>query len=331
MSRRAVRLQDVAERAGVAFITAWRALNDPKTVSQKTRAKVDHAADELGYVANSVARSLVSSKSGVAAVIVPTLEDSIFADTVQGISDGLAVGGRELMIGLSGYSEARETELVIACIGRQIDGLVLVGRGHSEKTRRILGQSGVPVVETWDYGPGALDMMVGFSNRAMAEAITRRLAEKGRRRVAFVSPLSRPRALERLAGYRSVVAEAGLDPNESLVVDAQPNVAGGVEAFERLMALEARPDAIFCNGDALATGMHIAGSARGLAFPDDVAIIGVHDTEIASQLRPPLSTVRIPRYEIGRRAADALCRRFEDPTYSLSLDLGFEIIERGTT
>lgn len=331
MSKRAARLQEVAEHAGVAFITAWRALNEPAKVSKSTQDKVRKASEELGYVANSVARSLVSAQSGVVAVIVPTLDDSIFADTVQGIADVMTPAAKELLIGLSGYEPLRETELIKAFIGRQIDGLILTGRSHEKIAQNILSRAGVPIIESWDYGPDPLDMMVGFSSHDMAHSATCYLGGKGRRRIAFVSPLGRPRARDRLRGYKAALEELGLDCRAELIVDAEPTIGAGVQAFQHLMRLDRPPDAIFFNGDTLAIGGHITGSAQGFRFPDDVAILGVHDIDMSRHLIPPLSSVRIPRREIGREAALALCARFENPDYTQSLDLGFEIIERGTS
>lgn len=324
-------MKDVAEQAGVSSITAWRALNEPEKVSEKTLKKVQKAVDEIGYVVNSAARSLVSATSGVVGVIVPTLYDSIFADKVQGISDVLDKRGIELLIGLSGYSFEKETELIRAFVGRQIDGLIITGREHNDRAFTILRRLKIPIVETWDYGSECLDMMVGFSNFDLAASSAQFLINQGYKRIAFVGAMSHARAVERRDGFLQTLEKAGLRPDPDLIIDVEVSLSGGAEAFTQLMNLSRPPEAIFFNGDTLAIAAHLEGTAKGYSFPKDVAIMGVHNSGITNYLRPALTSVYIPRYEMGREAALALCARLENVDYKVSKDLGFEIIERQTT
>ena len=334
MTRRASRLQDVARVAGVSFITAWRALNSPELVRDQTIARVRHAAEELGYVANAVARSLVTSTSKVVAVVVPSLDDSIFAATVEGISTSLAANSMELLIGLSNYDEVREEELVRAFLGRQIDGLILTGHVHASATRKLLNKVGVPVVEMWDLPDDPIDMSVGFSNIEITEFATNWLIGKGYRRIGFVAPFERPRAQVRLTGFRRSLEKNGFKEDPRLIVAAEPTLDGGAYAFDVLASLDEPPDAVFFNGDQIAVGAMFCGLESGWHFPKDMALLGLHDTAIASHIRPALSTVRIPRYEIGVHAADLLLARFADPDALRQrdqIDVGFEVVERQTT
>ena len=332
MRAKNARLQEVASAAGVSYITAWRALNSPDLVSPRTREKVSRAVEDIGYVPNAVARSLVSASSGVIGAIVPTLEDSIFADTIQGVADVLNTAGQELLVGLSNYDMEREAELIRAFCGRQIDGLILTGRSHDPGVARLLAGGRTAVVEVWDYGDPAIDMLVGFSNLALARAVTAFLGGKGYRRIAFVTVAGRRRGHERLAGYREELAAQGLDADPALHIACAPTLSGGAQALDRLMALERPPDAIFFNGDTLAIGAHLRGKAMGLRYPDDLALVGVHDLEIACHVDPALTSVRIPRYRIGEQAARLLLARGRGAQEAKErLNLGFEIVERGTT
>lgn len=324
------KLQDVADAANVSFITAWRALNQPDMVREKTAERVRLAAAEMGYVVNSVARSLVTAKSGVIGLVVPTLEDSIFSETVEGLSDTLSRSGREMLIGLSHYDYTREEELIRAFIGRQTDALVLTGKEHSEATGTLLKKSGTAVVEIWDVPLNPLDLFVGFSNRDLARDATRFLIAKGYARIAFATPQSRARAVERRNGYEAAMRDAGLE-GAIRVIRTEPTFAGGADALDTLMADAEPPDAIFFNGDTLAIGAHLHGAARGLSFPGDVAIMGLHDTDIASRVTPALSTVRIPRYDIGRIAGQKIIDRLDGVCDGVSETVAFQIIERGTT
>lgn len=329
MSQRS-RLQDVANTAGVSFITAWRALNKPEMLRAETLAKVRSAADEVGYVGNAVARSLATARSGVVGVIIPTLDDSIFAATVEGLSDGLRKAQREMLIGISRYSQDRETELVRAFLGQQIDALILTGADHSDATRRLLDKSDITVVEIWDVPDDPIDLFVGFSNSALAEAATGYLIKRGYRRIAFVSPEHRTRARRREAAYQMTMRKAGLDKFcQSYWVE--PTLQGGAEALDALLEQTSPPEAIFFNGDTLAVGAHLHGTAIGLEFPRDVALLGLHDTDLASRMQPPLTSIKIPRYEIGRLAAEEIISSRDSGGPGKSRVIGFSISERETT
>lgn len=314
----------------MSFITAWRALNEPHRVREKTRDKVHAAAIEVGYVVNSVARSLVTSRSGVVGLIVPTVEDSIFSATVQGLSDTLSQSGLEMLIGISHYDTGREEELMRAFVGRQIDALVLTGKAHSEATQKLLKDSEIVVVEIWDVPEAPIDLYVGFSNKKMARQATEHLISRGYRDIAFVSPVGRGRALERQAGYLAAMKSAGLE-HASRIIATEATLSGGASALDELWHSDRRPDAIFFNGDTLAVGAHLHGAAQGLRYPDDVALMGLHDADISAHVNPPLTTVRIPRYEIGQRSAEEITRRLKCDQEGRSRDVAFEIIQRGTT
>lgn len=329
MSQRS-RLQDVADAAGVSFITAWRAFNKPEMLREGTRAKIEAAADDVGYVVNAVARSLVTARSGVVGVIIPTLDDSIFAATVEGLSDTLRAAGREMLIGISRYDEDRETELVRAFLGQQIDALVLTGGGHSETTRRLLEKAAITVVEIWDVPEEPIDLFVGFSNTELAEVATRFLIDKGYRSIAFVSPQRRARASQREAGYRRTMRAAGLS-DQIRTYWTEATLQGGSEALAALRALPNPPRAIFFNGDTLAIGAHLAGTALGLRFPDDIALMGMHDTDLASRINPSLTSVHIPRYEIGQAAAEEIVGRLDRAGRGQSRRISFSVVARETT
>lgn len=331
MTKQNRRLREVADHAGVSFITAWRALNAPELVADKTVARVKASAEEIGYVANTVARSLVSSKSGVIGVIVPTLDDSIFADTVQGVSDTLTGTGREILIGLSSYSETEEEDLVKAFLGRQVDGLIVTGGTHTAATRNFLLKSEIPVVEVWDLPSDPIDMVVGFSNYRLAFDATQRLLDAGYRRPAFVTPSHRSRGIERERGYRDCLEKNGLTLRPELSLRSEPTLAGGADAIRTLLSMSEPPDAIFFNGDTMAIGALLESQGTALSVPGDVALMGVHDLDISARVQPPLSTVRVPRYRMGELAAKALIHRFSDPDFTTRENVGFEIVMRETT
>ena len=148
-----VTLREVASLAGVAMITASRAINTPDQVSAATLARVRDAVEKTGYVPNMLAGGLASSRSRLVAAVVPTILGPVFLETIQSLTDALAAAGYQLMLGQSGYNGSREDALLDAIIGRRPDGIILTGIMHSEEGRRRLLASGIPVIETWDLTP----------------------------------------------------------------------------------------------------------------------------------------------------------------------------------
>ena len=183
----AVTLHDVAKLAGVAPITASRALNTPAQVSPEVLKKVTDAVARTGYVRNGLAGGLASTRSRLVAAVVPTIAGPVFLQTVQALTEALAESGYQLMLGQSGYTESREDALLEAIIGRRPDGIVLTGIMHSAEGRRRLLAAGIPVVETWDLTPTPLDMLVGFSHVDVGRAVVEFLRAKGRSRLAVVA------------------------------------------------------------------------------------------------------------------------------------------------
>jgi LacI family gluconate utilization system Gnt-I transcriptional repressor len=167
----AVTLHDVAKLAGVAPITASRALNTPSRCPPKCARKVADAVARTGYVPNRLAGGLASTRSRLVAAVVPTISGPVFLETVQSLTEALAERGYQLMLGQSGYSGSREDALLEAIIGRRPDGIVLTGIMHSAEGRRRLLAAGIPVVETWDLTPTPIDMLVGFSHVEVGRAV----------------------------------------------------------------------------------------------------------------------------------------------------------------
>ena len=327
----AVTLHDVAKLAGVAPITASRALNSPAQVSEAVRKKVADAIARTGYVPNILAGGLASARSRLVAAVVPTIAGPVFLETVQSLTGALAESGYQLMLGQSGYAGNREDALLGAIIGRRPDGIVLTGIMHSAEGRKRLLGAGIPVVETWDLTPTPIDMLVGFSHVDVGRTVAQFLHGKGRRRLAVVAG-NDERAKRRQDAFESTAAGLGLDPVQAVVVPAPTTLRSGRAALVQLMASGAGVDAVFCSSDLLALGVLTEAQARGIAVPEQLAIVGFGDLEFAADLHPALTTVRIDGLGIGRQAARFIVDRAEGRTVEQRVvDIGFLIVERGTT
>ena len=323
-------MHDVAKLAGVAPITASRAVNTPEQVSEAVRTKVADAIARTGYVPNFLAGGLASHRSRLVAAVVPTVSGPVFLQTIQSLTQALAERGYQLMLGQSGYSSDREDALLGAIIGRRPDGIVLTGIMHSAEGRKRLVAAGIPVVETWDLTPTPIDMLVGFSHEDVGRSVAAFLHAKGRRRLALVSG-SDERAKRRQLAFQAAASALGLDEVQIVVVPAPTTLRSGRAALVELMRAGAGPDAVFCSSDLLALGVMTQAQVSGIAIPKRLAVVGFGDLEFAADLEPSLTTVHIDADAIGRQAARFIIDRAEGRMDMPSVvDVGFQIVERAS-
>ncbi|MEP9347777.1 substrate-binding domain-containing protein [Xanthobacter sp. KR7-225] len=294
---------------------------------------MEAAIRETGYIYNLVASSLASQRSGTIALILPTVASSIFSDSVKGVADVARRRGVQMIMAETGYSAAEEQRAIESLLRRRPDGFIIVGVSHARATRTMLEKSGLPVVETWDSTPTPIDSLVGLSNFDAMKAMTDALVAQGFRRIAFVGTVTRDRRAQmRAEGYAGSLSAAGLHERVMLYADDLTSMASGAAAAERLRALAPRPDAVACLNDVLAAGALLAFQRAGLRVPEDIAVAGFGDFDFARHLNPALTTVDIPRYEIGHRAADILLDRIEGKCAPhLVCEVGYEIALRGST
>lgn len=326
----AVTLHDVARLAGVAPITASRALSSPALVSPEVLKKVSDAVARTGYVRNRLAGGLASTRSRLVAAVVPTIAGPVFLQTVQSLTEALAGHGYQLMLGQSGYVDSREDALLDAIIGRRPAGIVLTGIMHSPEGRRRLLAAGIPVVETWDLTPTPLDMLVGFSHQEVGRAAAAFLLAKGRRRLALIAG-DDERSQRRQQAFQAAARAAGLRAVELVSVPAPTTLKSGRAALAALLQRAPDIDAVFCSSDLLALGVMTEAQARGIALPRQLGVLGFGDLEFAADLYPALSTVRIDATAIGRQAARFIVDRAEGREVAQPVvDIGFSIADRAS-
>jgi LacI family gluconate utilization system Gnt-I transcriptional repressor len=325
-----VTLRDVAKVAGVSPITVSRVLNRPEMVAPATLEHVRQAIDRTGYVPNLLAGGLASRKTHFVAAIVPAISNQVFSESIQSLTDRLWESGYQVLLGTSGYPTSREESLLVAILSRRPDGIFLTGISHSVESHRRLAAAKIPVVEVWDLTPTPVDMLVGFSHEKVGQAVAEYLFGLGHRSFGVVSA-DDARAEVRRMGFLSVLGTNGITDALTVHVPAPSNFALGREGLARLLERGSLPRAVFCSSDTLAHGVLMEAQARGLSVPGDLAIVGFGDLDFAAHTFPPLSTVRIDRTAIGRRAAEALLGRFEGRSVERIVDIGFQIMERGTT
>jgi LacI family gluconate utilization system Gnt-I transcriptional repressor len=326
-----IRLSDVALRAGVSIITASRALQTPDKVAPETRRRIEAAAAALGYVPNLIAGALASAQTRIIAVLLPTITSSIFATTINGLTEKLEAEGYAILMAQSGYDAQREKRVLAALLGRRPEGVVMIGSPMSLEATAMLraaADRGSKVVETWDLPAEPVSVAIGFDNFAVGRAVAERFIKAGRRRLAFVAG-DDARADARWQGYTQAAHQAEILANR-VILPAPAVMDNALEAYlgaTKTSALR-EADAIFAANDVHAVGLLSALHISELDVPGDVAVIGLGDLELAHHVAPTLTSVRINGKEIGLRAAAYILDGIYGRDAPQHVDLGFEIIFR---
>lgn len=328
-----VTLSDVAQAAGVSSITVSRALREPDKVSPELRENVLKFVDSMGYIPDLAARALASSNSGIIAVISPALTNHAYLGVMRGIEDRLRSSDLRIQYANTNYDpvdEARQLKLFLA---QNPAGIIFATVDTNPAVEELLRASRCPVVQIMDVSGSPVNMAIGVDHKIAAEVATRHLISKGYRRIGMLGGRWDVRARRRLEGYTSVMYEAGLyDPDLVIALESLTSVSLGGHLLDRLLTAVPDADAAFCHHDEIALGVLFECQRRGIEVPERFGICGYNDMDYAAVSSPSITTVRIPRYEIGFRAVDMLLRAMEHPSKTPGLvDLGFNLMQRETT
>jgi len=331
-----VTMTEVAHAAGVSPSTVSLYLRKPALVSPEIGARIAAVVDELGYVPSLVAGGLAAAGSRVVSIIVPSVRNAFFADTVSALQEELGASGLQLMLGHTDYSAAQEEALVRTALSWSPAAIVLVGMEHTRAARGLLLTTAVPVFEIWECGQSPTDTAVGFHNREVGIAAALHLIERGRTRLAFFGARMQEdrRAHQRAAGFARAVTDRGVDA--PLMLD-RPGVAAtetGVALLDEALAADPRLDAIACSNDIVALGVLFECQRRGIAVPDQLAVIGFGDLNFSASCVPPLTTIKPPGEAIGRKVGQLIGSRLQGsprPASPQVFDLGFSLIVRQST
>ncbi|MFI6501162.1 LacI family DNA-binding transcriptional regulator [Nonomuraea typhae] len=308
-------LEAVAARAGVSRATASRVVNGQTTVAPGIRDAVLRAIDELGYVPNSAARSLVTQRTDSIALVVSEPPSRVFADdplfstVIRTASVELEAADKQvvLMLASSPKSHAR-VERYIA--GGHVDGVMLISMHGADPLPAAVSRLRVPVVS---YGRPAVPVDIPFvdnDNVGGAESAVRHLLDTGRRRIATIAgPLDMIGGQDRLTGYRNVLRESD---RRSIVAVGDFTRESGATAMRQLLRDDPELDAVFAANDLMAVGALQALRQAGRRVPDDVAVVGFDDIEAAKYTEPPLTTVRHPVFDQAAAMVRLLLSLFEN-------------------
>ncbi|CAM3557988.1 catabolite control protein A [Hydrogenibacillus schlegelii] len=307
-----VTIYDVAREAGVSMATVSRVINGSANVKPSTRKKVLRVIEELGYRPNAVARGLASKKTTTIGVILPDISSVFFAELARGIEDIATMYHYNIILTNSDQNIDKELKLIGNLLEKQVDGLLFLGSQVTEEHRRLF-KSPVPVVLVATQDPKGELPSVHIDVRQAAYDAVSYLLKKGHRRIAFLSDrLSTSLGRGRYEGYRQALAEGGVEVDETLIVEVPPHYEAALKGMKTVLALQPRPTAIFAASDELAIAAVHAVQDAGLSVPDDVEVIGFDNTRIAQMVRPMLTSVVQPMYDIGAVAMRLLTKLIQN-------------------
>ncbi|HLO35490.1 MAG TPA: LacI family DNA-binding transcriptional regulator [Candidatus Deferrimicrobium sp.] len=337
-SRRTVTtLEEVASKAGVSRATVSRVVNGSPKVSPDIRRDVESAIAALGYVPNRAARSLVTKRSGSIGVVITEPSGRLFSDPffprlLRGISAALSAKDLQLVL-LMPASPADTERTADYLAAGHVDGALLVSLHGDDPLPERMSRAGIPFVHGGRPVRGTGTSLVDVDNRGGAKSAVEHLIAGGRRTIAHIAgPADMGAGVDRLAGYREALTEAGLPLDDRLVVISDFTQEGGTAAMERL--LKARPDidGVFAASDLMAAGALSVLDAAGRRVPQDVALVGYDDSPIALSVRPQLTSVRQPIEEMGNEMARLLIAAVdEDQPVQRRVILATELIRRASS
>lgn len=325
---------DVALRAKVSSATVSRYFNSPDVVRPPTRAKIEKAARELGYIRDRVAGAMHGMMSGSVGLIVPTVDNAIFAELIEAFSVRLHQHDRTMLIASHNYDLDRETGIVRSLLERRIDAIALVGRDHPTAALEMLRVRGIPVVTLWNADGVEGIPSIGTDNHKGAMEVTQHLIDLQHRKIALLFPDTQfnDRARDRQSGVMESLQSAGISVPDKWNLPC-PYDTDRAKAVAMDLLQNDPPTAFICGNDIIAHGVIHAASRLGVRIPEEVSVVGIGDFRGSSAIEPPLTTVRLPAIRIGQLAADTLIDKtnLKDVATLPDVQLPTELIVREST
>ena len=314
-------IKDVARQSGVSIATVSAVINDAEWVPEETRARVRVAIKKLNYRPNRLAQGLKTRRSYSVGVIVSDVTNPFYTEVVRGLGHELRKEGRNLVLCDSDNRFELGEENYRMLLEKQVDAIVLIGDSVQEDvvSRFVLENRKVPVVAIErDYAVDSVSRLLVDSEQGAFDA-TMHLIRQGFTRIGMISgPLTGPGSksygrMHQYRGYRRALQLGGIPFDSFLVADGDFRFSGGQDAMRRLLEVSERPEAVFVANDLMALGAMDIAREAGLSIPREIALIGYDDVAIAAYTSPPLTTMAIPKAELGRSAAQVLLDNLKNP------------------
>jgi LacI family transcriptional regulator len=310
-----VTMAEVAREAGVSAMTVSRVINDKGDVSPDTRQRVLDVIERLGYRPSSIARGLATRRTGTLGLVIPDVANPFFAGVTRGAEQVAYAEGYNVFLCNTEEDPQRELAVLASLEEKRVDGLVLCSSrlGEDELRSVVTRYAAVVLVNRRLEGNGIRSVLM--NDEGGGRLATQHLLQAGYRAVGFLAgPVSSHSGRERAVGYRAALELAGVPYHSAWVRNCDPTVDGGQKACGELLIAHPELTALFCYNDLVAVGAVQACTVLGRQVPADVAIVGHDDIPLAALVTPPLTTCRVPRYELGARAVRLLLQRIDGST-----------------
>jgi DNA-binding LacI/PurR family transcriptional regulator len=325
-------IKDIARIASVSHSTVSRALRGSPLVNHETAEKIRQIAAEHGFRVSAVARSLATSRTRTIGVVVTSIADPFVAEVVDGIEAEATAGNYSVFLATCHADPEREMNVVYSFEERRVDGIVVTASRVGALYRPMLERMEIPIVLLNNQHPSQYAHCVTIENLEASRQAVRHLVDLGHRRIAYIGDrFGYSSDSERFSGYRSALDEADIPFQPDLVVHGDGKLEGGTAAMEKLLAAPELPTAVFCYNDMTAIGALKALRSRGLQVPADISLVGFDDLPLAQYMEPPLTTVRQPKYEMGRLAAQVLLTLLEGSEAEQNIQVRGELVVRHST
>lgn len=326
-------MKDVARLAGVSTSTVSHVINNNRFVSEAVREKVTTAISQLNYAPSALARSLKINQTRTIGMLLTASSNPFYAEVVRGVERSCYERGYSLILCNTDGDEDRMNRSLETLLQKRVDGLLIMcTESHIPSAEILTRYPSIPsVMMDWSPFDGGSDIIQDNSLLG-GEMATRYLINRGYTRIACIAgPQDKTPARLRLEGFYQAMAQAGLPVLPGYRVDGDLEFQGGYNAMNQLLSVNPVPEAVFTSNDAMAVGVYHALFQAGLSVPQDIAVIGYDDIELARYMTPPLTTIHQPKDELGELAIDTLLHRLAQPGGSQQLlVLTPELVERGS-
>ncbi|RCW62656.1 catabolite control protein A [Saliterribacillus persicus] len=328
-----VTIYDVAREANVSMATVSRVVNGNPNVKPATRKKVLNTIERLGYRPNAVARGLASKKTTTVGVIIPDISNIFFSELARGIDDIATMYKYNIILSNSDQNKDKELRLINTMYEKQVDGLVYMGATITEEHVQQLKTAPVPVAlaATLDASETIPSVNIDYEEAAYEATIL--LMEKGSKHPAYVTGEEDSDVNSRkFKGYSRAIKEKNDKVNDELIFKGNFSYESGIEAANQILELDKTPDSVFVSTDEMALGVIHGFQDKGINVPEDIQVVGFDNTRLATMVRPTLTTVVQPTYDIGAVAMRLLTKYMNKETVEeQNVVLPHRIIERNST
>lgn len=312
--KRPLTLRDVSDACGVSEMTVSRVLRNRGDVSATTRARVLTAAKELGYVPNQIAGSLASSRVNLVAVIIPSLSNMVFPEVLNGVNQMLDTTPLQPVVGVTDYLPEKEERVLYEMLSWRPSGIIIAGLEHTDATRAMMRNAGIPVVEIMDVDGTPVDAMVGISHRRAGREMARAILKEGYERIGFMGtkmPLDH-RARKRFEGFTEGLAKGGVEIEDRDFYSGGSALAKGREMTQEMLERSPDLDFLYYSNDMIGAGGLLYLLDQGIDVPGQIGLAGFNGVELLQGLPRQLATMDACRIEIGQTAAQIVLNQTLD-------------------